>query len=95
MLIISGHLILIPTDRDRFVDGHADLIRRARQAPGCLDLAISADPVDATRVNNYELWEDEESLAAWRKIANPPQMNIEFHGGDMVKYQIATTAPVF
>ena len=95
MLIIAGHLILAPSDRDLFVDGHLDLIKLARQAPGCLDLAISADPVDATRVNNYELWKDEESLAAWRKLANPPQLNIDLHGGDMLKYHIETTGPVF
>lgn len=95
MLIIAGHLFLSPSDRDQFVDGHLDLIERARHAPGCLDLAISADPVDVTRVNNYELWEDEESLAAWRQVANPPHLNIKFHGGDMAKYHIETTGPVF
>jgi quinol monooxygenase YgiN len=95
MLIIAGHLILSPSDRDHFVDGHLDLVKRARQAPGCLDLAISADPVDVTRVNNYERWEDEDSLANWRKIANPPHLNIDFLGGDMVKYHIESTGPVF
>jgi quinol monooxygenase YgiN len=95
MLIIAGYLLLASSDRDLFVAGHLDLIERARQAPGCLDLAISADPVNDTRVNNYELWENEESLAAWRKIANPPQLNIDFCGGDMVKYHIEKTGPVF
>lgn len=95
MLIIAGYLLLAPSDRDLFVDGHLDLIQRARQAPGCLDLAISADPTDASRVNNYELWENEESLADWRKIANPPHLNIDFHGGHMAKYHIEKTGPVF
>ncbi|MGO2683399.1 putative quinol monooxygenase [Microbacterium sp.] len=95
MLIIAGYLILAPSDRDLFVAGHLDLVERARQAPGCLDLAISADPVNDTRVNNYELWENEESLASWRKIANPPHLSIDFHGGDMVKYHIEKTGPVF
>lgn len=33
-------------------------------------------------------------LATWRKIANPPQLNIDFCGGDMVKYHIEKTGPV-
>ena len=33
-----------PGSRDAFVSAHQDLVRRARQAPGCLDPAISADP---------------------------------------------------
>jgi quinol monooxygenase YgiN len=95
MLIIAGYLLLAPSDRARFVDAHLDLIERARHSPGCLGLAISADPVDATRVDNYECWENEESLDAWRKIANPPQLNIDIHGGDMLKYYVEKTGPVF
>lgn len=95
MLIIAGYLILTPSDRDLFIDGHLDLTARARQAPGCLDLSISPDPTDDSRVNNYELWENEESLAAWRKVANSRNLNIDFHGGHMVKYHIEKTGPVF
>lgn len=47
-------------DRDRFVAAHADLVARARAAPGCLDIAISADVLDRRRANNYERWEDVE-----------------------------------
>lgn len=95
MLIIAGYLILTPSDRDLFIDGHLDLISQARQAPGCLDLSISADPVDDTRVNNYELWENEESLAAWREVANTAHVNIDIHGGHMASYHIEKTGPVF
>ena len=43
MLIIAGHFEVDPEDRDRFVSAHQGLLRRARTAPGCLDLAITAD----------------------------------------------------
>lgn len=95
MLVIAGYLLLAPTERDRFVAQHLDLVARARQAPGCLDLAISSDPVNDARVNTFERWENEESLAAWREIANSPQLDIEFLGGDMAKYHIDKTSPVF
>lgn len=95
MIIIAGYLLLDPSDRDLFVDSHLELVGRGRQSSGCLDLAISADPVEPTRVNNYELWENEESLSAWRTVANPPHLDIVFRGGDMVKYYIEKTGPVF
>jgi len=48
-------------------------MERARKHDGCLDFAISADPVDAERTNLFELWRDQESLDAWRKVAKGPR----------------------
>ena len=48
MLIVSGHLVLDPADRDAHVIASVGAVRLARQAPGCLDFAVSADPVDPT-----------------------------------------------
>ena len=45
MVIVAGHLIVAPEVRDGFLAGCADVVRQARRAPGCLDFAISADPV--------------------------------------------------
>lgn len=95
MLIIAGHLLVAPDQRDTFVAQHLDLLQRGRQAPGCHDLAISADAVDPGRVNNYECWESDTDLAAWREVARPPALNIPFLGGDMLTYHIARTAAVF
>jgi quinol monooxygenase YgiN len=36
-----------------------DPLTRARDAPGCLGLAITADSVDPTRINNFERWESQ------------------------------------
>ncbi|GAA1755666.1 antibiotic biosynthesis monooxygenase family protein [Kocuria aegyptia] len=95
MIIIAGYFQLDASDRDRYVDAHVELVVRARQTEGCVDLAISADPVDPTRVNNYELWDNEEDLLAWRSVANPPRLELDFRGGHMAKYYIAKTGPVF
>ena len=57
MLIIAGHIEVDPDDRDEAVAVMRDLVTRARDAPGCLDLAITADSVDPTRINNFERWE--------------------------------------
>jgi quinol monooxygenase YgiN len=36
MVIIAGHLEVDAAERDQYVAAHGDLVRRARQAPGCL-----------------------------------------------------------
>jgi hypothetical protein len=50
-----------------------DLVLRARSAPGCLDFAITADPVDSNRINNFEFWQSEKDLNSWRAVSNPPK----------------------
>ena len=95
MVIVAGWFSVAPEDRDKFVDGHEDLIRRARKAPGCLDLAISGDPVDPSRVNMFELWESDDALNAWRAVANPPAQFTEILGGDVQKHEISKSGPPF
>lgn len=95
MLIIAGRFRVDPEQRDAFVATHADLVRRARAAPGCLDLAISADPIDADRVNNFERWASDADLAAWRAVARAPRHVSPILEGDMQKYEISATRPPF
>jgi quinol monooxygenase YgiN len=71
MLIVSGHLVLYPADRDAHVRASVGAVRLARQASGCLDFAVSADPVDPTRVNVFERWASAEDLDAFRASGDP------------------------
>ena len=95
MLIITGHVVVDPAKRDDYVAAHADLVRRARQAPGCLDVAITADSVDPARVNNVERWESEAALAAWREVAHAPDLFDQILGGDVRMYEVTGEQPVF
>ena len=54
------------SDRDRYVDDCLVAVRMARAAEGCLDFAVSADPIDPRRVNVFERWESRELLSAFR-----------------------------
>ncbi|UJA19326.1 antibiotic biosynthesis monooxygenase [Thermoleophilia bacterium SCSIO 60948] len=67
MLIVAGHLVVDPADRAALLEASAGSVRLARKAPGCLDFATSADPVDPARVNVFERWESEASLKAFRE----------------------------
>lgn len=94
-VIISGWFTVDPSKRDVVVDGFKDLVERARQAPGCLDLAITADPVDPSRINNFEFWESERHLNAWRKVANPPGEITPMLQVEVQKHRIRDSGPPF
>jgi len=95
MWIIAGHVKVDDDKRDMYVAAHRDLIRRARQAPGCLDVAITADPVDPGRINNFERWESWDAIEAWRAQADAPDTGVEFRHVDVTAYEIASTRPPF
>ena len=74
MLIIAGHVEVAPDARDGVVATLVDLVRRGRRAPGCLDLAITADSLDPARINIYERWASADELDAWRSVAHAPDI---------------------
>ena len=88
MLIIAGHVEVDAADRDRYVALFEDLVRRARSAPGCLDVSITADSVDPARVYTYERWESRGHLDGWRAVANAPDTDISFLAEDVMLYVI-------
>ena len=73
MIIIAGYTLTESGRRDATVRAFSEMLERARKHDGCLDLSISADPLDAERINVFELWRDQVSLDAWRKVAKPPR----------------------
>lgn len=89
MWIIAGN-VSVPAERaEDYVADHADLVRRAREAPGCLDVAITIDSVIPGRIYNYERWESWEAIEAWRAVANAPDTQIEISDVRVLAYEIA------
>lgn len=95
MIIIAGHLLVDASDRDRYVAEHRDLAERARAFDGCIDLAITADPVDPRRVNNMEIWETSDPLDKFRAQANVPEHGIAIVAGAMQRYDATDGGPLF
>jgi quinol monooxygenase YgiN len=95
MWIIAGCITVDEDERDRYVEAHRALVVRARTAPGCLDVAITADPVDPRRVNNFELWDSWDAVEAWRPQAHAPDAGITVHDVDVTAYEVASTRPPF
>ena len=74
MIIVAGYsLAKSVVNRDASVAAVAEMVGRARQQDGCIDLAISADSIDPTRSNIVEIWRDEAAWKAWRKVAEGPR----------------------
>lgn len=66
MVIVAGHLIVNPDQRVSYLAGCKDVVEQARSAPGCLDFAVTADLLDSSRVNVFELWESQADVDAFR-----------------------------
>jgi quinol monooxygenase YgiN len=90
MLIIAGHVVVAPADRDAYVASCAPVVEAARAAPGCLDFSITADSVDPAQVRIYERWEDEATLLAFRGSGPSPEQESTMVDADVKRYGIAT-----
>lgn len=74
MIIVMGHLIVDAEQRSAYVEACAEPVRLARATPGCLDFAITADPVEPDRVNVMERWAARDHLEAFRGSGPAPAL---------------------
>jgi quinol monooxygenase YgiN len=66
LVIVAGYIRVEPLLRDSYLAECKDVVRQARQTPGCLDYAISADLLDPRRVDVFERWESRAAVDAFR-----------------------------
>jgi quinol monooxygenase YgiN len=66
MVIVAGYLIVEPLQRDSYLVACKAVVQRARQTPGCLDFAISADLLNSSRIDIFERWESQAAVDAFR-----------------------------
>ena len=43
MVIVAGHIVVEPQQRESYLAGCVSVVKQARLAPGCLDFAIHRD----------------------------------------------------
>jgi quinol monooxygenase YgiN len=94
-VIVAGWCTVDPKKRDEAVESFKALVLRGRRAPGCLDLSITADLVDASRVNIFELWQSEEDLKEWRAVAKHPKRITPLLRMEVQKHVIDRSGPPF
>ena len=66
MMIVAGHLVVAPENRERYLAGCVDVVEQARRAPGCLDFALTSDLLDPGRINIFERWESQAAVESFR-----------------------------
>ncbi len=89
MIIVAGHLTVDPADRESYLAGCTTVVRQARAAPGCLDFAITVDPVDPGRINVYERWESTAAVEAFRDGGPSGEQRAAIRSASVVEYEIA------
>lgn len=103
MIAVAGTIGFVSEAvRDAAVAESVELQRSTRRdEPGCLAYVFAADPVEPTRVQVYELWQDEASLAAHFEHSNYAEMRSllrrhERSGpSSTAKHRIDRSAPVY
>jgi quinol monooxygenase YgiN len=90
MLIIAGEIHLDPETRANYLAGCLEVIRQARLAAGCLDFTLSADPLDAGRINVYERWFGDADLTRFRGAGPDDTMTAQIRSASVHKYRIAS-----
>lgn len=102
MIIIAGHLDFADrAARDAVLEAGTALQHATRdEEPGCVEYCFSADPTEERRVRVFELWEDQDSLAAHFGHPNYHEMRAVFHGfprtgGEVRKYRCDLSEPMY
>jgi quinol monooxygenase YgiN len=93
MIIVSGRLSVDPEARAVYLDGCRTVLEQARSAPGCLDFALSADPLEPGRINVYERWESDEDLARFRGSGPSDEQSAQIRDASVAKYRISAVEP--
>ena len=91
MVIVAGHIIVDPSQRDDYLSGCVDVVSRARAATGCLDFALSADVVDPGRVNILERWESQAAVEAFRGGGVDDEQGAAIVSTSVAEYEVGAT----
>lgn len=89
MVIVAGQIFVEAAQRDSYLAGCASVVAKARNAPGCLDFSISADLLDAQRINVYERWETQEAVESFRASGPDEEQNVAMLSASVAEYDIS------
>lgn len=86
MIIVMGHLRVHPDDRVAYLDTCRSVVVAARESPGCDDFHLSADPLEADRINVVERWRSRSELEAFRGSGPAPDLTDRILEADVREY---------
>jgi quinol monooxygenase YgiN len=97
VIIVAGHFVVDPAQREEFLRSRLDVMRTSRSEAGCITYAFSPDPLDPGRVLLFERWEDKAALAshlAALRRGPRPQGGVEILESEVRQYEISAAGPV-
>lgn len=89
MVIVAGHIVVEPRQRDTYLAGCAEVVDQARATAGCLDFAISADLTEPGRVNIFERWESHAAVEAFRADGPSTEQSAAMLSASVAEYDVA------
>ncbi len=95
IVIVAGHITVEPQQRESYLAGCVIIVEQAREAAGCLDVAVTADLVDPRRVNIFERWESQAALEAFRRSGPPFEHGAAMLSVSVAEYDVAAVRPLF
>jgi len=89
VVIVAGHLVVDPNERDGYLAGCVEVVEQARRTAGCLDFAITADLRDPARVDIFERWESQAAVDAFRGSGPTDEQGAAIVSASVAEYDVA------
>jgi quinol monooxygenase YgiN len=89
VVIVAGHVVVDPEQRDDYLSACVEVVRQARRAPGCLDFVLSADLLEPGRVNILERWESQAAVEAFRGSGPSFEQANMIRAASVAEYDVA------
>ena len=94
MIIVAGHIVVAPSERERYLAGCKDVVAQARRTPGCLEFSITGDLLDPDRVVVLERWESRDSVEAFRGSGPSDDQTAVIVSASVTEYDVAGERPL-
>ena len=95
MIIVAGYVKVHPNEREKYLAGCVSVVEKARAAPGCLDFTISADLLDAGRINILERWESTKAVETFRGSGPSDEQGAAILGASVSEYEVSAEKSLF
>jgi quinol monooxygenase YgiN len=89
MIIVAGQILVEAAQRQAYLQSCIEVTEQARNAPGCLDFALTADLVTAGRINVFERWESAAAVRAFRGDGPSQEQQAEMISGSVSEYEVS------
>ena len=94
MIIVAGPVYVDAAERGAYLDGCREVITAARATDGCLDFHLSADPIEAERINVFERWETVQAVERFRGAGPSPEQAATIRDAAVIQFEIASSTPL-